>query len=69
MTLPCDAAPSTTLAQVIVPQAVEAVIGRQMSTVEPAQTVAVTLGAVSVQMFTVTVPIDVHPATAGEVTV
>ncbi len=53
----------------IVPHAAVAVIGRQMSTVPFAHTVAVAFGAVRRQMFTVTVPVAVQPAIAGEVTV
>ena len=61
MTLPSEGAPRLTFEQVIVPHAVLAVIGRQMSTVPPAQAAAVTFGAVSVQMFTVIEPVDVQP--------
>ncbi len=52
-----------------VPQAGLAVNGRQMSTKPPAQTVAAWFGVVRRQMFTVTVPVAVQAATAGEVTV
>ena len=68
-TLPDDAAPRLTFAQVIVPHAGLAVIGKQTSTVPPAHTDALTLGAVSRQMLTVTVPVAVHPVTPGAVTV
>ncbi len=51
------------------PHAAVAVIGKQMSTVPFAQTVAVTFGAVRRQMLTVTVPVAVQPAMLGDVTV
>ena len=62
-------AENVTFEHEIVPHAAVAVIGRQMSTVPFAHTVAVAFGAVSAQMFTVTVPVAVQPGTAGEVTV
>ncbi len=54
-------AESVTFEHEIVPHAAVAVIGKQMSTVPFAQTVAVAFGAVSEQMLTVTVPVAVHP--------
>ena len=68
-TLPEDGVESDTFEHVIVPHAAVAVIGRQMSTKPFAQTVEVTFGVVIRHRFTVTVPVAVHPGTAGEVTV
>ncbi len=67
--VPCEGAPSVTLLQFTVPQEPANVNGRQIGTEPPGQTRAVTFGVVSVQMLTVTVPVEVQPATPGAVSV